>query len=251
MSDGCVDQALVHDIRERFAEVEARVAAAAGRVGRSPEDVTVVAVTKRHPIEVIEAACAAGVRHVGENYAQELVDKFERSACADRLVWHFIGRVQHNKAKYLVGRSALIHALDSASAARELHKRMAKKMSEEERAAPDRGLPKQRVLVAVNLSGEVQKSGVGPGDLPGFLAELAVLEHLACVGLMTMPPLVEDPEENRGYFRELAALRDRVATREQPLPELSMGTTHDFEVAVEEGATLVRVGTAIFGERPI
>jgi pyridoxal phosphate enzyme (YggS family) len=154
------------------------------------------------------------------------------------LRWHFIGQMQRNKVKYVVGRAALIHAVDSESLARDIDSQAAR-----------RGIV-QPVLLAVNLGGEAQKSGVPPARLEGLLAVVARLAHVTCAGLMTMPPLARTPEDSRPYFRALAELRAAMATAERPLPELSMGTTDDFEIALEEGATLVRIGTAIFGARP-
>ncbi|WP_428267299.1 YggS family pyridoxal phosphate-dependent enzyme [Haliangium sp.] len=235
-----------HEALEKsLAQVEARVAAAAARAGRNPDEVTLIGVTKRHPPALIEAARAVGIRHIGENYAQELVDKYDHFAGATDVIWHYIGQLQRNKVKYVVGRAALIHAVDSDRLAREIDKQAAK--------AGDEGrLPGgvQRVLIAVNLGGEVQKSGVSEDQANELLELITGLDHVTCVGLMTMPPLAHGPEDNRPYFRRLAALRDRLAATHGPLPELSMGTTDDFEVAVEEGATMVRVGTALFGPRP-
>jgi hypothetical protein len=235
----------------RLAAVQGRVTAALARAGRPAGAARIVAVTKKHPAETVAAARDAGVRDVGENYAQEMVAKLDAlglgsgtlpldwpPAGEDALRWHFIGQLQRNKVKYVVGRAALIHAVDSEALAREIAHH-----------AEARGLV-QPVLIAVSLGGEEQKSGVTPDALPGLLAAVDGLAHLACVGLMTMPPLAQAPEDSRPYFRRLAALRDALATGARPLTELSMGTTDDFEVALEEGATLVRIGTAIFGARP-
>jgi hypothetical protein len=224
---------------ERIAAVRDRIARAADAAGRDPGAVELVAVSKLHQAEAVAAACRAGVHHVGENYAQEMIAKIDAlagdAACAT-LAWHFIGRLQRNKARQVVGRAALIHAVDSIELAREIARRAA-------------GAP-QPILCAVSAAGEEQKSGVAPDRLPELLAGLAELEGVVCRGLMTMPPLPEQPEDSRPYFRALRELRDRLATPERPLAVLSMGTTADLEVAVAEGATLVRVGTAIFGPRP-
>ncbi|GAB4568329.1 MAG: YggS family pyridoxal phosphate-dependent enzyme [Haliangiales bacterium] len=228
-----------------LAEVQARISAAAERAGRAPDEVTLIGVTKRHPAALIEAAHAVGIRDVGENYAQELAQKLDQVACAAELRWHFIGHLQRNKVKYVLGRSALIHAVDSERLAREIAKQA-------QAAADAETLPggSQRLLMAVNLADEEQKSGVSEKDAPALLDLIAALPHIECVGLMTMPPFAQTPEQNRAYFRRLAALRRELATSHPALTELSMGTTGDFEVAVEEGATLVRVGTALFGARP-
>ncbi len=230
------------------AEVRAEITAACTRAGRDPAGVGILAISKRHPAEVITAAYAAGVRDVGENFAQEMVAKLDQLGAgpdcpggrdSPDLRWHFVGRLQRNKAKLVVGRVALIHTVDSAALAAEIAKRAAGL------AAP------QRVLIAVNVAGEATKSGVSPDGVAGLLERLRELPGVTCAGLMTMPPLVEDPEQNREYFAALRRLRDRLRSPEQGLETLSMGTTADYAVAVEEGATLVRVGTAIFGERPV
>jgi pyridoxal phosphate enzyme (YggS family) len=231
-------------IAARLGEVRARVWAALERAGRPRDAARIVAATKKHPAETIRLALAAGVRDVGENYAQEMVAKMEALGPRDQdderaaLRWHFIGQMQRNKIKYVVGRAALIHAVDSEPLAREIDAQAARRDIV------------QPVLLAVNLGGEEQKSGVPPAQLASLLAVVAELPHVTCVGLMTMPPLAQTPEDSRPHFRALAELRAALATAERPLPELSMGTTDDFEVALEEGATLVRIGTAIFGARP-
>ena len=224
------------ELRARIAAVRARVAAAAARAGRDPSAITVIAVSKRHAAARVAAARAEGLADFGENYAQELVAKAD--AVADPGIrWHFIGRLQRNKARTVVGRAALIHAVDSEALAAEIDRRAA--------AA---GIV-QPVLVAVNVAGEASKTGVDPDDTATLVAACRALPAVRCDGLMTMPP-IGDPDASRPWFRALAALRDAVAARHGPLPELSMGTTADFEVAVEQGATLIRIGAAIFGARP-
>jgi pyridoxal phosphate enzyme (YggS family) len=226
----------VTDVAAQVAAVRAAVADAAARAGRDPASIAIVAVAKGHPPDAIEAALAAGVCDIGENYAQELAQK--RAAVTDpRLRWHFIGHLQRNKAKAVVGQVALIHAVDSADLGREIDRR-----------AAALGIV-QPVLVAVNAAGEATKHGVAPPDTAALVAELDALAAVDCVGLMTMPPLDDDPEQSRVHFRTLRALRDQLGTPARPLPELSMGTTADLAIAVEEGATIVRVGTAIFGPR--
>lgn len=223
----------------RWAAVRAEVDAAARAAGREPAEVTIVAVSKLHPAAAVIAAAAAGAGDVGENYAQELVAKQDEvGGAAPGLRWHFIGRLQRNKARMVVGRAALIHAVDGLELAAEIDKRA--------RAA---GVV-QDVLVAVNTGGEAQKTGVEPGEAPALLAAIAALPHVRCVGLMTMPPWPEHAEDSRPYFRALRRLRDELVAGGAALPHLSMGTTGDFAVAIAEGATLVRVGTAIFGARP-
>jgi pyridoxal phosphate enzyme (YggS family) len=218
-------------ILARLEEVRRRMARAAERAGRDPQTVTLVAVSKTHPVESLRVAHAAGVQVFGENYVQELLRKQAALAGLD-LSWHLVGRLQRNKAKDVVGRVALVHSVDSAPLAEALARRAA--------AA---GVV-QDVLVEVNLAGESSKAGVAEAGLDALLEAIAPLSSLRCLGLMTMPPPTDDPEASRPAFRALARL---AAAR--GLVELSMGMTGDFEVAIEEGATLVRVGTAIFGER--
>jgi hypothetical protein len=223
----------VIDLPLRVRDVHDRIAAAAARAGRAADAVRIVAVTKRQRDTAIAEAYAAGLRDIGENYAQELSRKRAGAAAMPGLRWHFIGTLQTNKARAVVGEADLVHAVDSEKLAREIDKRAA--------AA---GVV-QVVLVAVNVAGEDTKSGVAPGELPALLAAIAALPAVQCRGLMTMPPLAGEPEDNRRHFAALRALRDAHV----PGGELSMGTTGDYEVAVEEGATLVRLGTVLFGAR--
>lgn len=221
-------------LAERWRAVSAKIAAAAERAGREPSSVTLIAVSKTHPYEAIAQVAAAGARDFGENYVQELVDK-QRQPGAELLRWHYIGHLQRNKAKLIAGKVALIHAVDSVALGAELARRT---------AAP------QPVLAAVNLGGEASKSGTDEAGAEALCTGLAALASLRLVGLMTMPPPAEDPEAVRPVFRALAALRTRLEQRlGAALPYLSMGMSGDYEVAISEGATHVRVGTAIFGER--
>jgi PLP dependent protein len=215
-------------IAENLRAVRERMERAAVRAGRDPASVRLVAVSKTQPADAVRAAYHAGCRDFGENYAQELVDK--AAALADLAPrWHHIGHLQSNKVRALAGKVALYHAVDRASLAAEIARRS-------ERAA---------VLLQVNVAGEVQKSGCRPDDLPALVSAVRALGNIELRGLMTMPPAAE-PEAVRPWFRALRELRDHLAPE---LPELSMGMSHDFDVAIEEGATLVRVGTAIFGAR--
>jgi PLP dependent protein len=221
----------------RWRAIGARVLAAAERAGRDPDDVTIVAVSKTHPIEAVAEAVAAGVLVCGENYVQELVAKQQLMPGPPR--WHFIGRLQRNKARQVAGKVELVHAVDSLELARELGKRAAA----EGQAQP--------FLLAVNLAGEASKSGVTAEGAAAIAAELAAVPALQWCGLMTMPPPADDPEASRPVFRALSELRRRLEDRlGRPLPMLSMGMSDDFEVAIAEGATHVRIGTAIFGGRP-
>ncbi len=219
-----------------LAEVRERIEAACARAGRDPASVGLVAVTKTVPAERVRLALAAGQRDFGENRAQEALAKIPEVGEGAR--WHFIGHLQKNKARHVVGRFERIHSVDGPDLARELDRR-----------AEAAGV-RQAVLVQVNLSGEETKSGTSETGALSLVEAVAAASHLDLRGLMTIPPPVEHSEENRPFFAALRALRDRCEARlGTPLPELSMGMTDDFEIAIEEGATWVRVGRAIFGER--
>lgn len=229
----------------RLAAVRDRIAAAARRAGRDPAEVTLIGASKRQSAARVAAAARAGLRDLGENYVQEAVAKIAAvkeilGPEADALRWHGIGHLQRNKARDAVAAFACIHSVDSARLAAELARQA---------AAAGRVVP---VLVQVNLSREPQKGGVAEEELPALLAAIAGHPELRAVGLMTMPAPSDDPEDARPVFARLRALRDalRDAPGGAPLVELSMGMSHDLEVAVEEGATFVRVGTDLFGPRP-
>ena len=227
------------EIGERLARVQARIAAAARRAGRDPASITLVAVSKTVPPDRIKEAVAAGVAVLGENRVQEARDKIE--ALGRLAQWHLVGHLQTNKAKLAVHLFDIIHSLDSIKLAGELDRHA--------------GALEKRVacLVEVNQGGELTKSGLGEADLLPFLAAAAALANIQIVGLMSVPPFLENPEDLRPFFRRLRALRDDAAAANIPgvrMEHLSMGMSHDFEVAIEEGATMVRIGTAIFGPRP-
>jgi hypothetical protein len=217
-------------VAERLGQLRSRIAAACARAGRPVESVTLLAVSKLKPSALIREAYEAGHRDFGENYAQELRDKAAELAGLEGLRWHAIGPLQTNKVKYVARAAHAFHALERLDVARELSKRRA-----------DAPLP---CYVEVNVGGEQSKSGLAPEALGPFLEEVRALPGLRLEGLMTLPPPTEELEQARGYFRQLREL-----ARAQGLTGLSMGTTHDFELAIEEGATIVRVGTAVFGER--
>ena len=226
---------MMTQIAQNLEEVRGRMAAAARRAGRDPAGVRLVAVSKTVPVELIRQAVAAGQRLFGENYLQEARGKIE--ALGEAASWHFIGHLQSNKAKAAVDRFELIHGVDRLKLARALEAAAASLESS------------QKILMQVNLAGEASKSGTSPEAAAELWREISRLPHLRLVGLMTMPPFL-DPEAVRPYFRALRELRERLQDLGgTPLPELSMGMSGDFEVAIEEGATLVRVGTAIFGSR--
>lgn len=213
-----------------LAEVRQRIEAACRRAGRAPDGVTLVGVTKGQPVESVAEALACGLRDIGENRVQEALQKagaLRTMGVAPR--WHLIGHVQTNKAKAAAGLSAIIHSVDSLRLAQAL-----------DRAAHE-PLP---ILLEVNVAGEASKFGFAPGEVAHALSEIAALPRLDVRGLMTVAPLTDRPETVRPVFRRLRELRDELGLR-----ELSMGMTDDFETAIEEGATLVRVGRAIFGER--
>ena len=223
-------------LADRLDRVRSAIASAVGRRGPGPE-VELVGVSKRQPSAAIREAHAAGLLAFGENYAQELRDKVEElSELA--VTWHFIGALQSNKVKYVVG-PGLVHTVDRVSLLEAIEKRAAKQGVE------------QRTLVEVNL-GERQKAGADTDEIPALLGAFAETPHVRCEGLMIIPP-AGAPEQTRVYFRQLRELRDTLAATPRPnvdLRHLSMGMSSDYEVAIEEGATLVRVGTAIFGPRP-
>jgi PLP dependent protein len=235
----------VSSIVEGLAGVRERIANAALAANRSPEQIRLVAVTKTKPPEAVREAYLAGQRDFGENYVQELLEKAEALQDLPDIRWHLIGHLQRNKVKPLLRVVSVVHTLDSTRLARELGRRAA-----EVRAAgtvTGTGLPLP-VLAEVNVGGEGQKSGTSPSELGALLETIEQEPELRLSGLMTVPPVTDDPEGARPFFEELARLRDQYGGAER-LPELSMGMTHDLEQAILAGATLVRVGTAIFGRR--
>ncbi|MCA1905023.1 MAG: YggS family pyridoxal phosphate-dependent enzyme [Desulfarculus sp.] len=224
-------------IAQRLATIRARMDAAARSVGRHPGDVTLVAVSKRNPPEAVAAALAAGQVDFGENYVQEAASKIPALGPGPR--WHLIGHLQTNKARLAAQLFDFIHTLDSLKLARTL-----------DRQAGELGR-RLTVLIQVSLAGETQKSGLEPAQVPALAQAVATLPHLDLRGLMTMPPFFEDPEAARPYFARLRQLAQTLAPDLPPqaMSQLSMGMSGDFEAAIQEGATLVRVGTAIFGAR--
>jgi pyridoxal phosphate enzyme (YggS family) len=224
-------------IAERYRDVLRRIDAACARAGRAPGDVRLVAVSKTVGVERIRELLACGHDLLGENRVQEAMEKMDRLGAEGR--FHLIGHLQRNKARHAVGRFEMIHGLDNVKLAEEIERRAA--------AAAIR----QQVLVQVKLGGEESKSGVAPDGLDALLEAVAPLGHLHVRGLMAIPPPESEPARSRRWFAALRELRDAAARSSGlPLPELSMGMSDDFEPAIEEGATLVRVGRSIFGERP-
>ncbi len=228
----------MNDIAQRLGDVRARIAASAAAAGRQAAAVTLIAVSKTRPAEAIREAYAAGQRDFGENYAQELAQKRESLADLTDLRWHFIGALQSNKAKLVVPGTVLVHAIDRASTAQALGRRA---RAHGEIAG---------VLVEVNVGDEASKSGLPFDEVEPFVVGCEGVEGVRVRGLMCVPPAAERPEASRPFFRRLRELRDRLQEGRPGFDLLSMGMTHDFEVAIAEGATHVRIGTAIFGARP-
>ncbi len=221
---------------ERLAHVRAEIARRQAAAGRT-DPVTIVAVTKGFGLEAVEAALAAGLADVGENRVQEALEKLD-TPVGRRVNWHLVGHLQRNKAKHVAGRFVLVHSVDSGPLAEELDKRAG--------AAPG---AKQRVLLQVNVAGETQKSGCAPADAPALARRVAAQPHLALEGLMTIAPFTDDQDVQRRTFRGLRVVRDALQEGGLWLPTLSMGMSADYGVAVEEGATVIRLGTVLFGPR--
>ena len=230
-------------LTENYNAVLERVNAACARAGRAPDEVTLIAVSKTWPASDLQELYNMGVRHFGESYAQEWEEK--APALPEDIEWHFIGHLQSNKARVIAGHTHLVHSVDRSSLIKELSKR-----------AGQNGAV-ARVLLQVNVGQDENKSGVDTDEVFGLLEKATSRENLVVCGLMTIPPFEDDPEVNRRNFKELAALlepcrewlRERGLLEQHPFEQISMGMSGDFEIAIEEGATLVRVGSAIFGNR--
>src|SRR6185503_2520244 len=226
-------------LAERLARVRAQLAAAAGKAGRPAEDVRLIAISKTHPAAAVKHLIELGAADMGENRVQEAEEKIAEVG-REAARWHLVGHLQANKARRAVNLFDVIHSLDSVDLARRL-----------DRLCVEEGR-KLAVLIQVDLGHEETKSGIDESELTHLVEGLGPLTRLELTGLMTLPPFFDDPEQSRPFFRRLRELRDELAAR-GTFPggkgELSMGMTNDFEVAIEEGATMVRVGTAIFGER--
>ncbi|GEN32720.1 YggS family pyridoxal phosphate-dependent enzyme [Aneurinibacillus danicus] len=224
-------------IAENLRQVQATIAACCDRVGRNPSEVQIVAVTKYVSLETTRSALEAGIRHIGESRTQDAVPKWEALG-AEAATWHFIGHLQTNKVRDMIGRFTYVHSLDRFSLAKELNKRGAQQDIV------------TRCMVQVNISGEETKHGLNSQDVPDFLMILRDMPHIEVSGFMTMAPYVEDPEETRWIFRKLRELRDRMKEKypELPLEHLSMGMSNDYHIAVEEGATFIRLGSTLVGD---
>ena len=238
---------LVESIHARYQKILSQIADSALKVGRDPDSIKLLVVTKKQPLSILKATIAAGVEIIGENYPEEAVNKMQSLEEKNKVEWHMIGHVQSRKARLVAENFALLHSLDSVKLARRLDRFSA----EYERKLP--------VLLEFNVGGEGSKHGWGALDearWDDFLPDvetIIALENLEVRGLMTMPPFYQDAELARPYFRQLRRLRDYLADR-YPLiqwEQLSMGTSGDFHIAIEEGATMVRVGQAIVGQRPV
>jgi pyridoxal phosphate enzyme (YggS family) len=224
----------------RLTAVRARIAAAAQRSGRAPEEVKLIAISKTHPASVIKTLIELGTTDVGENRVQEAEEKIAEIG-RHSVRWHLVGHLQANKARRAVNLFDVIHSLDSLDLARRL-----------DRICGDENRDSLPVLIQVDLGHEETKSGIDESELTHLVDGLGPLTRLQLLGLMTLPPYFDNPEQSRPFFRRLCELRDNLSSRgafKGQMGELSMGMTHDFEVAIEEGATMVRIGTAIFGER--
>ena len=233
-------------VKEDLLRVMERIERAARKAGRDPKEIKLVAVSKTVEVARIKEAIEAGVSILGENYIQEAQKKIEeigRPACTERfgedrpLSWHFIGHLQSNKAKYAIRLFDMIHSLDSHPLAEELNRRA------------EQANRVINVMIEVNLSKETTKFGTDESKLLILARRIQTLQHLSLEGLMTMPPYFDLPEMSRPYYIALRELKEKMAKEGIPMKELSMGMSHDFEIAIEEGATYVRVGTAIFGPR--
>jgi pyridoxal phosphate enzyme (YggS family) len=226
------------DIAVNIEQIRRRIASVCQKCGRDSGEVRLVAVSKKKPASDIEAAIAAGQTLLGESYVQECVAKHDEVKAEAE--WHFIGALQSNKVKYLRGKVAMIHSVDRLSLAEEINRQWQK-----DDTCVD-------ILIQVNLGEEASKSGTTAENLIELVRQVAKLKHVRIKGLMALPPWEDDPEEVRPYFRELQQLARQIDALKLPnvtMQELSMGMSHDYEVAIEEGATLIRVGTAIFGAR--
>lgn len=225
-------------IKQQLLSVEQNIQKACDNAGRDRAEVTLIAVSKTKPILMLEEAYEAEIRHFGENKVQELCDKYEQ--LPNDIRWHMIGHLQTNKVKYLIGKTCLIHSVDSLKLAKEIEKQATKSD-----AVID-------VLIEVNIANEETKFGISKQETVDLVKEIAKLPHIKIQGLMTIAPYVENPEDNRCFFRQIKELSVDIANENIDnvnMNILSMGMTGDYMVAIEEGATMVRVGTGIFGER--
>lgn len=225
-------------VKENLAQVRENIAKACTKAGRNPEEVTLISVSKTKPVSMLEEAYAAGSRDFGENKVQEIIDKYPQ--LPDNIRWHMIGHLQRNKVKYIIDKAFLIHSVDSLRLAQEISSQAEKKQVDVD------------ILVEVNIAQEESKFGISREETLQLVEEISHLPHIHVKGLMTIAPFVTNPEDNREYFREIRKLSVDIEKKNidnVSMSVLSMGMTGDYMVAIEEGATMVRVGTGIFGER--
>ncbi|MCP4118787.1 MAG: YggS family pyridoxal phosphate-dependent enzyme [Desulfobacteraceae bacterium] len=229
----------MNDIKNRLQTIQDEIRSAAGAAGRNPDEVLLVSVSKRKSAALVKEAVDAGVTILGENYIQEAIDKIETLGEIPA-AWHFIGHLQSNKARFAVKHFDLIHTVDSLKLAREINKQ-AKKIGKV-----------QKILIQINISEEASKSGTGADEALALAKEISPFENVSVRGLMGMPPFFDAPEKARPFFKAMAEIKSAIEGENIPnisMEHLSMGMSGDFRVAIEEGATMVRIGTAIFGER--
>lgn len=229
---------MMKSMEQNIAQVRQNIAQAAKKVGRNPEDILLLAVSKTKPVEQIKEAVSYGLTSLGENKVQEIMDKYE--PMGEGIHWHLIGHLQTNKVKYIIDKVDMIHSVESIRLAEEIEKRAAAKNKVMD------------ILVEINIAQEESKFGIPVNEVESFLQKLSKFSHIRIRGLMTVAPFVENPEENRLYFRKMRELLVDINTKKIDninMDVLSMGMTGDYMVAIEEGATIVRVGTGIFGER--
>ncbi len=225
-------------LKKNFEEIEAKIQAACDRAGRKREEVTLIAVSKTKPVELLQEAYDLGNRIFGENKVQEIADKYDR--LPNDISWHMIGHLQRNKVKYIIDKAEMIHSVDSLRLAEAIEKEAEKK-----------GITAD-ILIQVNVAKEDTKFGVMPEDAGGLILQVSKLPHIRVRGLMMIAPFVENPEENRIYFRRLRNLAVDIGENKSDnvtMSVLSMGMTNDYEIAIEEGATMIRVGSGLFGAR--
>ena len=225
-------------LKDNFEEVEKKIQAACDRSGRRREDITLIAVSKTKPVDMLKEAYDFGTRIFGENKVQEITEKYD--ALPRDISWHMIGHLQRNKVKYIIDKVDYIHSVDSVRLAETIEKEAAKHNLT------------VKILVEVNVAGEESKFGLSPEEVLPFIEEISEFSHILVCGLMTIAPFVENPEENRPYFSRLRKLSvdiDSKKVNNVNMSMLSMGMTNDYEVAIEEGATMVRIGTGLFGAR--
>lgn len=225
-------------VKENLEKVHENIKKACEKAGRDPKEVTLISVSKTKPVPMLEEAYAAGSRDFGENKVQEIIDKYPQLASDIR--WHMIGHLQRNKVKYIIDKTALIHSVDSLRLAQEISSQAGKRQLEID------------ILIEVNIAGEESKFGIPYEETVSLIEEISVLPHIHIIGLMTIAPFVTNPEDNRKYFRKIRELSVDIKQKNidnVTMSVLSMGMTGDYMVAIEEGATMVRVGTGIFGER--